>query len=236
MMTGEVHLWRAGLVFPDKEIAEFRKILSDDEREKADRFHFAKDRNRFIVSRGILRTILGRYLSLDPSRISFSYSPEGKPAFKGNPKKIHFNLSHSHEMALYAFAVGREVGVDVEYRRALSDAEQLARRYFTSQEIARFHSAPPDHKDEIFFAIWTAKEAFLKATGKGLSVSLNTIDVSPLFHGDFFSLRDSLNRDWTLRRLKVEGDYTAALAFAGRSDQLCFDLLNFDRAPCEGVK
>lgn len=127
-----VHLWRSNLDVPIERVRELATILSDDERARAERFYFELHRNRFIVSRGGLRTILGRYLNLKPDRVQFEYSSRGKPklAESGGAEKLQFNVSHSQDLALYGFSCDRAIGVDLEYLRRFDDAQNIARRFF----------------------------------------------------------------------------------------------------------
>src|SRR4051812_11027082 len=114
---GEAHVWCARLRQSAATLAAMRALLSGDERERAGRFHFERDRSAFAVSRGLLRTLAGRYLDAPPERLRFDYTPYGKPYIAGQfaSSPLRFNLSHSHELVLYAFTSGAEVGVDVEY-------------------------------------------------------------------------------------------------------------------------
>src|SRR5437868_3393790 len=134
----EVHVWRAHLSALPSAVTDLLGTLAPDERARAERFHFEKDRNHYIVARGVLRAILGRYLNVAPDEIRFAYSHYGKPALAGDLKAdpLRFNLSHSHELALYGISHGREIGVDVEYIRPLVANEQIAERFFSSNEVA----------------------------------------------------------------------------------------------------
>src|SRR5688572_6835885 len=133
----EVHVWRVPL--DDSLAAEMRPTLSPDECARADRFHFARDRNRFIVARGSLRMILGSYLDLAPVAVSFSYSSYGKPALSEADSAltngITFNLSHANELALIAVTRDRQIGVDIEFIRPDFASEKIAARFFSPQEV-----------------------------------------------------------------------------------------------------
>ena len=193
--SDEVHVWR---VFFDREESPINKLaqtLSEDERLKAERFYFQKDQRRFVVTHGILRNILGRYLKIEPKRLKFSYGRHGKPTLAGatDGHSLCFNMSHSHSLALFVFTWGHKIGVDVEYVRPMTDAEEIAQRFFSPQENAVFRTVPAGKKLEAFFNCWTRKEAFLKAIGDGLSRSLDSFEVS-LFPGK------------PARLLSVEGD------------------------------
>ena len=117
LSSNDVHLWRAKLDQSDDCVKQLNQVLSDEEQRRSERFHFDKDRKRFIVTRGILRSILSRYLDVEPSRFRFGYSSHGKPYLveKSNGEEICFNLSRSHSLSLYAFTRSRQIGVDIEY-------------------------------------------------------------------------------------------------------------------------
>jgi 4'-phosphopantetheinyl transferase len=226
MELDEAHVWRASLLQSRQETARLRQLLTPDEQSRADRFHFQKDRDHFIVARGILRSLLGRYLEVEPGRLRFEYSSYGKPRlskeFDGGA--LRFNLSHSHERVLYAFARGRELGVDIEYLRQDFACEEIARRFFSPREVAAFCSLPVSQRTEAFFHCWTRKEAYVKALGEGLSVPLDEFDVS-LLPGEPAALLSNRRRPqevarWSLQTLDVASVYAAALAVEGHDWQL----------------
>ncbi len=226
LSSEDVHVWQATLNQPADIVDRLAATLSNDERQRAERFHFERDRRRFTAGRGILRVILGRYLNLEPDRLRFSYGAQGKPYLAqpaGNPP-LSFNLTHSHELALYAFTLGREVGIDVEYIKPLPDLEQIAGRFFSAQEQAQLLALPPAQKAAGFFNCWTRKEAYIKALGQGLSIPLDAFDVS-LIPGQPAALlkvktdpRES--RRWTLKALTPAPGYIAAVAAQGQHWQL----------------
>jgi len=176
----EVQLWRVDLDAIRGEESRWQGRLSPDESKRALRFHFPSDRQRFVASRALLRTILAAYLDADPVNLEFSYSKKEKPSLAGGhaTSGITFNLSHSGGIALYAFTRGREIGVDVEQVRGDFDVEPIARRFFSAQEQIHLNDLPKAERVEAFFRCWTRKEAYLKATGSGLSLPLSQFDVS----------------------------------------------------------
>lgn len=178
--AGEVHVWRANLDRPAGEMARLAERLAPEEEERAGRFYFERDEKRFVAGRGLLRTLLGRYLDMAPGAIQFQYGPQGKPALAAGcgDGSLAFNLSHSHDMALYAFARRRAVGVDVEQVRPLAEAVNIARRFFSPQEVAAMQAAPAAQREMVFFEIWTRKEAYIKALGEGLSRPLRGFSVA----------------------------------------------------------
>ncbi len=176
----EVHVWQAFLEREESHFNELAQTLSENELLKAKRFYFQKDQRRFVVTHGILRNILGRYLKIESKRLKFSYARHGKPTLAGatDGHSLCFNMSHSHGLALFVFTWGRKIGVDVEYVRSMPDAEEIAERFFSPQENAVFRTVPAGKKLEAFFNCCTRKEAFLKAIGDGLSRSLDSFEVT----------------------------------------------------------
>lgn len=224
----EVHVWRVGL--NESLIGEMRPVLSPDECARADRFHFERDRRRFIVARGSLRTILGAYLKKDPAQLSFSYSPYGKPALVADSEttKLSFNLSHAHELALIAVTRERSIGIDVEFIRPEVASQEIAERFFSSHEVAALQALPAEVQSEAFFNCWTRKEAYIKAIGEGMSLPLDQFHVS-LVPGSAAELLGNV-RDanevsrWSLRELAPAPGYVAAIAVEGKDWQLrCWD-------------
>lgn len=168
--SGEVHVWRADLDAWTPDIPDLLRILSVDERERAGRFRFQRDRDRFVVARGLLRAILGRYLDQDSARLRFQYGPAGKPSLDMGPEadSIRFNLSHSRGLALYALARGREVGIDLEAIRPDMGWEPIARSFLSASEVTALLALPRDLRARAFFFCWTRREALAKALGEGI--------------------------------------------------------------------
>lgn len=216
--SDEVHVWRATLDQTPSQIESFLHNLSADERARAERFHFARDREHFIVARGVLRAILGCYLNRVPECLSFCYGSHGKPALAGKSdgETIRFNVSHSHGVALYAVTRGREVGIDLERIRFDLAVAEIAERFFSRREVAMLRSLPTEVQRQEFFRCWTRKEAYIKARGEGLSLPLDEFDVSPA-PGEPDAVLDT-QRDpseaarWSLQELTPAPGYVAALA------------------------
>lgn len=173
--AGEVHVWRASLERPPQIVARMRGLLAGDEQLRADRFRFERDRSRYIVGRALLRGLLGRYLETAPEKLEFEYGEFDKPYLAGGPS---FNLSHSGTVVLYAFAAAGELGIDVELYDADFSHERVAERFFSPSEVSALRALPPDAQPRAFLTCWTRKEAFIKARGDGLSLALDSFDVT----------------------------------------------------------
>ena len=177
---GEARIWTADLEPGAAAIDRFVPLLSADERERAERFHFRRDAMRWIAARAVLREILGGCLGADPRTLAFTYGDKGKPALAApaGPLDLQFSLAHSAHVGLYAVTVGCPVGVDVERLRPLSDMDRVAERTFSRQECAALSGLPVALRPAGFFNCWTRKEAYIKAVGLGLSYPLERFSVS----------------------------------------------------------
>jgi 4'-phosphopantetheinyl transferase len=222
LQSDAVHIWRAPLDVAEGRAEALRRSLSVDEISRAEQFLLAQDRDRFIVARGLLRAILGNYLRVAPGRVRFVYGSLGKPALapEFSRSQIHFNLSHSDDLALCAVARGRRIGVDLERARPIPDARQIVEQFFSPREITAFVALSPSRRARGFLRFWTCKEAYLKAKGEGLAVALDRVDVSVvpgrparLLSVDGDTLEAS---QWSLRELHPAPGYVAALVVEGR--------------------
>ncbi len=200
---GEIHVWLV-----DLSRGEPRAFLSSDERERAARFHFERDRGRYSVCRSVLRELLAGCLNAAPEEIEFRYGEAGKPELReGSPR---FNVSHSHDLALIAIALETELGVDIERIRAGVEREGIAERFFSPGEIAELRATPAEERDEAFFRCWTRKEAYVKARGGGLSIPLDSFDVTLARERAELSRAADAER-WTMMALEPAPGYAAAL-------------------------
>jgi 4'-phosphopantetheinyl transferase len=221
----DVHVWRISLDQGRIVSRTLWPLLMPDERQRAGRYHFEKDRRRFIIARGALRRILGRYLNLPPERIEFSYSRYGKPALghAAQAGDIRFNVSHSHDLALCAVAYGREVGLDVEFIREELAELSIAESYFSPAEVATLRALSPELHKIAFFNCWTRKEAYVKACGEGLSYPLQRFSVSliPGERARLLSVDEPHEADrWSLVELFQQNNYVAALVVEGGAPRL----------------
>jgi 4'-phosphopantetheinyl transferase len=213
--SGEVHVWRADLMLSGSQIDLFGTWLSEDERQRAERFRFPKHRSLFIARHGILRFILSTYLSLPPQLLEFSCNDYGKPEVKNAPKAgLSFSLSHTNESAVYAVTLSRKVGIDIEHVRSDFECLTLAKQFFASQEVEALASFPADQQPDAFFRCWTRKEAFVKAVGLGLSLPLQSFEVS-LDADEPTAIRTQQYGDWFVFSLHPFPDTIAALAVEG---------------------
>jgi len=172
MRENEAQIWLAELDQDAATLARLTALLDPAERQRAARFHFDRDRDRFIAARGFLRELLGRELEIDPAKITFAQSANGKPRLAPGcqtPQDLRFNVSHSSALALYALTARREVGVDVERIKELPDMEGIGRLTFTSEEQKQLAAALPEGRTELFFRLWTRHEAIVKCTGEGIA-------------------------------------------------------------------
>jgi 4'-phosphopantetheinyl transferase len=221
-LPGEsVHVWRASLEQVAERVCQLSQTLSYDEMARANRFRFERDQRRFIVARGVLRTILGRYLDIEPGQLQFRYGPYGKPYLADGLDSygLRFNLAHSHELALYALGCGREIGIDLEYVRPIPGFGQIAASFFSKRENAVLNTLPRDQELEAFYNCWTRKEAFIKARGEALSLPLDSFDVSmvPGEPASLLRIRGDPEEisHWSLRELMPGPNYVATLVVAG---------------------
>jgi 4'-phosphopantetheinyl transferase len=221
LAANDVHIWRVPLDQSSETTAFSLAVLSTDEREKAARFHFDKDRSQFVQARAALRFVLSEYLQVAPRNLGFAYGTHGKPALADGDTEssLQFNLSRRDGLALIAVTRGREIGVDVELIRADVPFFEIAGVSFSAAESATLRTLPESLRVAGFYNCWTRKEAFAKARGEGLYFPLQQFDVS-LAPGDpvmLLDVRDNLDKSdrWTLKQIPVGEKYVAALAVAG---------------------
>ena len=224
LSNDDVHVWRATLERNGAYVETLQQILSADERARAERFHFDRDRKGFIVARGLLRLILSRYLDMEPDKLYFCHGAHGKPGLitTSDQEALSFNASHSRGLALYAISRSRKVGIDLECIDTDFDCEPIAERFFSPREKATLRSLQSEQmKLMAFFNCWTRKEAYIKAQGAGLSLPLDQFDVS-LLPGEPARLLNTSGDPlevsrWHLKELFPGPGYVAALAVEGHS-------------------
>jgi len=216
LAVDEVHIWRASLERCTRTIEHFSHTLADDERERAQRYGCMATRARFVVGRGLLRTVLGRYLGQTAQQIQFRLSPQGKPILCATASPLHFNVSHSHQLVVMAVTRQGELGIDVERLRPFANNLGLAERYFSPRECHLLRLMSPERRTEAFFHTWTRKEACLKALGVGLSYGLDRVEVTIHPEDPVRLLRlngeDKHAASWSLLALSPAPGYVGALA------------------------
>ncbi len=195
LRVGEVHLWRARLE-PTPALLE---TLSPDEWMRAGRFHFERDRDRYLTARGLVRTILSGYLGVDAHEIEFGTGPYGKPEIQEPGTLLRFNVSHSDNLMLLAVTHGREIGIDLEHMQPHLSFETLADHYFHPEEAWELRQLPREKRAWKFYDVWTCTEARLKASGVGLANGPRVLDPDR----------------WSLLKLTPQAGFAAALAVEG---------------------
>ena len=184
-------------------------LLSVEERNRAERFHAALHRQRFIAAHGYLRKILSLYVAIPAEALSFAYTEHHKPYLNiPDQPLIQFNLAHSADIALIAITKQHAIGVDIEKIKD-KDIMAIAKRFFSPPEITALQQLPVLEQLPAFFRLWTRKEALVKAIGKGLSISLSSFSVSIAEKPEQISLE---NRSWSLVSLAIHPDFQSALA------------------------
>lgn len=214
-----VHVWRADLDVEAARASSWHRSLSADERARGARFRFARDHGRFITGRGLLRAILAQYLHTPPGRLSLHQGTHGKPFVAGHDD-LRFNVSHAGATLLVAVAYRREVGIDIEQIDNDLPVEELADTTLSPAEVRILDAFPHEARQAAFLRLWTRKEAYLKADGRGMSLPVTSVDVSA--PGGAVALRDEPTGEWEpsmrwmLQTPAVGPEHVAALAAEGR--------------------
>jgi 4'-phosphopantetheinyl transferase len=216
-----VDIWYCEFESNRDKIREIDGFLSPDEVERGSRFRFEKDRLNFVFARGLLRLIAGQYLELAPGQIEFSYGEQGKP--KIDDADFSFNLSHSKDMAVYAFSRFETVGIDIEWTGRKVETEDVARQFFSKKEFESLIELSTVEQNHAFFNIWTRKEALIKAIGEGLSFPLDQFKVS---HGEEAELVETYwnpeeKNHWSMESFELREDYATSVAVRGKPHSYC---------------
>ena len=217
-----VEVWRTSIA--DTPIASLAPLLSDEERDRAARFVFDRDRHQFIAVRGWLRRLLGEYLNRSPRSIRFGVGPQGKPMLADADHDLHFNVSHSGDVGILAFCPGREIGIDVQRADSRVEIDDLAEHCFSTTELRSLRLLPTGARPDRFFQLWTAKEAYIKAIGGGLSIPLQDFSVDVCDETELWTVATSARADaattLSVRRIAVPFGYAGAIAAVGRDWQV----------------
>ena len=232
-----VHLWRANLNLPSAVVEQLASFLSKDEVARANKFRFPQHQRRFTVARGILRHLLANYLQISPVAVQFEYGDRGKPslAIPFSDSSLQFNISHSQEYALYGFTYNYPLGVDLEYLRSMEDVAKIAQRFFSTQEYQLIASLSGQQQQKAFFQLWTAKEAYLKATGIGLTGSLADVNIcldqtDPCLQAIQGNKQATAN--WSMYSYLPVVNYVAAIAIKTKTNQQQIDCWNWHCSLC----
>jgi len=208
---GEVHVWWLSLVPEPRGVEREAEPLSPEERGRAARFRFARDRDRFVLGRSFLRTLLGTYTGEDPGRVRLEATEAGKPFLAGGAG-VHFNLSHCEDFGVLAVA-NRPVGVDLERVREVADAEAIAVRMFGDGEVEALRGYSAAERSAAFLRCWTRKEAFVKGKGVGLLTPLRSFEVSlDRTAGPMLLSCEAADGRWSLQDLEAPEAWVGALA------------------------
>ena len=219
--AGVVHVWRTTLQPKREWVTALKDILNSEERTRAARYVRPHDRDAFIVARGTLRRIMGGYLWLAPQALKFDYNEFGKPYLRngGASPPLHFNVSHSGAFALYAFSIDGRIGIDVEQMRSDVELESIAQRYFARAEALELCALPQEHQLAAFFHCWVRKEAYLKASGRGIGAGLDRFEVPVALDEVPGKVRATEfapgEPEWWIHDIPLSRDYAAALVLEG---------------------
>ncbi|NER13685.1 4'-phosphopantetheinyl transferase superfamily protein [Leptobacterium flavescens] len=212
------HIWHISIDQNKALLKQFGELLSADEKKRAEKFYFAKDRHCFVIAKGALRTLLGSYLQTDPSGIRFQYGSHGKPHLDDSTS-LRFNLSHSGDAIVLGFVHDLSIGVDVEKIKDDIELKDIAKNFFSKEEVNALLSLKEEVHPNAFFNCWTRKEAFIKAKGSGLSFPLHEFAVSLEPGKEAELLQTKWDPDeklkWTLASFEPEESYVGAVAIEG---------------------
>jgi len=221
----EVHVWPVELRAPHDVIDQARSLLSEAEKERAAHLRTPQDRDEFVLSRSILRTLLSHFLNERPECLEITYSEHGKPQLADQSSRIRFNLCHSGRIAAYAVSMDCEVGIDVEQIRPVPEMEEIAKRFFSPAERHELGNITKVQKTTAFFSCWVRKEAYVKALGGGLSIPLSSFQVStmPDSTKPLVSVRADAGEagKWTVQDFSPAPGYLGAIAIRVHERPIC---------------
>ena len=217
LRPGETHLWCAEPGAFHQHLSRFNGLISEAEQDRAARFHSAGHRDAYIIRHGVLRLLLGQYLRQAPAEIEFLHGSRGKPVIPAAASELHFNESHSGDLALFAFTTVCPIGVDIERIRPIPDFERIATHYFSAQEVHMMRELPPDQRMKAFYACWTGKEAYLKATGEGIGAGLDKVEITldQNLEAAGLTVSEDSHAAWRLHPFSPAPGYLGAVALTG---------------------
>jgi 4'-phosphopantetheinyl transferase len=229
---GIIHIWHTALNPWKNKVEELSAVLSARETFRKEQLVFQNRAEDYVISRGVLRIILAHYLGQVPESVPLKTYPNGKPYLPGS--ELHFNLSHSDGLFLYGLALDTPIGVDLQHVYPISNINTIIKNYFSPEEQNLINSVKENQFQDLFFTIWTAKEAYLKGTGEGFQRSPNSFTICHKNNGPLkFELRENLNSTlnnvWNIREIHLASNYKAALAVKGEILQIqCEHFLPLD--------
>lgn len=221
LTENQVHVWRIKISEFFNQAIEFERLLDAAEKKRAHQFKFSDSRTNFIICRGALRFLLSQYQQNNPLSIEIQQNTDGKPilAEKSHPLDLEFNISHSDDICLIAISRNLELGIDVEAVKPLTDLKALAKTFLSEKELAAFTAANPEKKRDMFYDIWSAKEALLKSVGCGLKIHPNQIDLNQVCEKKALFVKHNSELinvpQIEMKQLNGLSGYTAWLAAAG---------------------
>jgi len=214
LQAGELHIWKIELDYDSGHWQPLMALLSNDEQIKADRFRFEKLRLRYIAGRVALRKLLGGYIGCAPEALIFVYNDYGKPSLQKVDSGLCFNVTHSGETMLAAFALNSKIGIDIEAIQQNIDCMDICQRWFSVQESNALRDLPEEERIGAFFRVWTRKEAYIKARGIGLSYPLNRFSVSLDETAPALLEHQDCSQEmklWQIYNIEVSSAYSAAV-------------------------
>ena len=216
MKQNFVDVWYGQLTLAPGNRQALLAMLNDSERQKARSFKLEAMSDRHIAARGLLRQTLASYLPVDPAGLQFELGEHGKPGLAC--ASLHFNLSHTADTLLIAIADFADIGVDIEAIRPRSSLDSLARRCFSEREFQHWRQLPPSQQMVEFYRLWTKKEAFVKAVGRGIALGLEQCELEPGEGGGLLSVPAEYGpaTAWKAIELRVEANACAALVTPNR--------------------
>lgn len=225
----EAHVWLVNKSAHIKNFNIYWTLLNKEEQEKANAFRFKKDKDCYVIARGVLRILLGNYLGKSPNTIVFQYLINSKPSVV-NDKNLEFNISHSEDCILMAFLQDFVVGIDVEYTKRPVELENIARSFFSEEEVKELFTLDKSYHLQAFYNCWTRKEAFIKALGDGLSFPLDKFVVSLSSAKEASLLETKWDKEekekWILNAIKVQENYIGAIAIKGNINKIDYFYFN----------
>ncbi len=231
---GEVHLWSASLLTSKEKLLEFESCLDEREQARAERFTIERSRTRFIVARATLKHLLAKYTGDDPTTIRFHLGPLGKPYLPpASGCKLHFNSTDTQDEALFAFCQGAEIGVDIEYKSRTINHSKIAARICTAQEFAHYAACPPELRQLNALSLWTRKEAYGKAIGRGIKYKLSKVNLVDREKSSRLLLRDEVGMEWEVVQTEPTDELLACVVVQGGGWRFRCQRLIQDPIRCE---